>query len=155
MTEIIEADSGALLLEARRFFEEYAKSLGINLDFQGFDEELAQLPGDYAPPEGCLLLARWQGQVAGCVVLRKFEEDRCEMKRLYVRPDFQGKKIGKTLAEAVIEKARSAGYTHMQFDTLPTMKPARRLYAELGFQEIPAYRYNPIGGTTYLQLALG
>ena len=102
MTEIIEADSGALLLEARRFFEEYAKSLGINLDFQGFDEELAQLPGDYAPPEGCLLLARWQGQVAGCVALRKFEEDRCEMKRLYVRPDFQGKKIGKTLAEPVI-----------------------------------------------------
>ena len=130
-------------------------SLGINLDFQGFDEELAQLPGDYAPPEGCLLLARWQGQVAGCVVLRKFEEDRCEMKRLYVRPDFQGKKIGKTLAEAVIEKARSASYTHMQLDTLPTMKPARRLYAELGFQEIPAYRYNLIGGTTYLQLALG
>src|SRR5262245_7841922 len=113
MLQIAEAHQGADLEEARKLFREYATSLEVDLSFQNFEDELAALPGDYAPPEGCLLLARWQGQAAGCVALRRIQDGICEMKRLYARPSFRGLKIGKALAEEVIQRARALGYVCM------------------------------------------
>jgi ribosomal protein S18 acetylase RimI-like enzyme len=154
MIRIIEAHEGKYLQDVRKLFEEYATSLGISLDFQDFEEELVTLPGSYSPPGGRLLVALWQGQVAGCVALRNLGEGICEMKRLYTRPTFRGFKIGRALAEAVIEQAREIGYTHMRLDTLPPMQMARSLYRSLGFQEIEPYRYNPIEGTAFMELNL-
>jgi len=135
-------------------FVEYADSLGFELCFQNFDEELANLPGDYAPPDGCLLLATYRDKVAGCVGLRKLSDGICEMKRLYVRPDLQGLKIGRALAEAVIERARSIGYARMRLDTVPSMEVARRLYISLGFNDIEPYRHNPIESAVFMELKL-
>jgi len=135
-------------------FVEYADSLGFELCFQNFDEELANLPGDYATPDGCLLLATYRDKVAGCVGLRKLSDGICEMKRLYVRPDLQGLKIGRALAEAVIEQARSIGYARMRLDTVPSMEVARQLYISLGFNDIEPYRHNPIEGAVFMELKL-
>ena len=153
-TAILQAETEDHFREARLLFEEYATSLGFDLGFQDFEAELAELPGDYAPPRGRLLLALHDDQVAGCVALREIEAGVCEMKRLYVRPGFQGLGIGKALAEAVIEEARGIGYASMRLDTVPSMERARGLYRALGFREIPPYRFNPIPGTAFLELRL-
>ncbi len=152
--QIIEVKTKDDLIEVKKLFEEYSSSLEISLDFQNFDLELASLPGDYAPPEGCLLMAVWKGEVAGCVGLRKFSSSICEMKRLYSRPQFRGLGIGRALCEAVIDQARKIGYQRMRLDTLPSMKTARGLYGSFGFREIEPYRYNPVEGTSYMELLL-
>ena len=135
----------------RTLFVEYAQALGVDLSFQNFEEELASLPGDYDP----ILLAHWNDDVAGCVALHSHGgADICEMKRLYVRPQFRGHDIGRALAESVIAAARQRGYRVMRLDTLPTMQSAMRLYESLGFVDVEPYRYNPVPGTRFLELTL-
>lgn len=138
----------------KALFTEYAHSLPIDLAYQGYDAEYAGLPGDYVQPDGRLYLALVDGEVAGCVALRRFDADRCEMKRLYVRPQFRGLALGQLLSERVIADARVAGYAAMLLDTLPEMKNALRLYHTLGFAQIPPYYVSPIQTTCYLCLTL-
>jgi GNAT superfamily N-acetyltransferase len=150
---IVPADHSLLPL-VRQLLQEYADTLGVDLGFQGFAEELAGLPGEYTPPAGRLLLGFEADRPAGCVALRPLESGVCEMKRLYVRPDFRGTGWGRWLARRVVDEARSAGYRRMRLDTLPGMAGAQRLYRAMGFQPIPAYRYNPVPGTLFLELDL-
>jgi ribosomal protein S18 acetylase RimI-like enzyme len=151
----IEPASGADDLAAvAALFREYADSLGIDLSFQQFEEELASLPGEYAEPRGALLLARVGQVAAGCVALRPLDGGACEMKRLFVRPQFRGLRLGEALARGAIDAAHARGYARIRLDTLPTMASARSLYQQLGFHEIPAYRFNPIEGTTFLERTL-
>jgi ribosomal protein S18 acetylase RimI-like enzyme len=154
MLKILDAQAGENLEVVKKLFEEYSSSLNFDLSFQNFDEELSNLPGKYAPPTGCLLLAMYQGNAAGCVALRQIDKKICEMKRLFVRPQFRRYGIGRTLAEAVIERAKKAGYTRMRLDTAPIMDAARDLYNSLGFKEIDAYRYNPLKGAVFMELTL-
>jgi putative acetyltransferase len=151
---IVPAADPASLRMARALFEEYAASLGVDLEFQDFGAELEGLPGDYAPPSGRLLLAVDGAETAGCVALRALGPGICEMKRLYVRPAFRGAGWGRRLAERVIAEARQAGYGRMRLDTLPAMGEARGLYHALGFREIPPYRHNPVPGAAFLELPL-
>lgn len=170
---ITDALSPQSVEDARRLFLEYAASLGFDLCFQGFDEEVAHLPGCYAPPRGALLLARWSADgpagaddaapedgptddpAVGCVALRPLGEDACEMKRLYVRPAARGHGVGQALVSALLARARAIDYHRMRLDTLPaTMAAAVALYESVGFREIPAYRHNPICGAKYFELRL-
>jgi putative acetyltransferase len=151
----VQAELPTQITQARELFLEYAQSLGFSLCFQNFDQELAGLPGDYAPPEGRLLLAEYEGQVAGCVALHRLEEKICEMKRLYLRPQFRGKGIGRALADRIISEARQIGYQSMRLDTVePVMKDAVEMYRKIGFKEIAPYRPNPIAGALYMELRL-
>jgi GNAT superfamily N-acetyltransferase len=152
--KIVPAASPGMIDHARALFREYAAALGVDLCFQNFDGELASLPGDYAPPMGRLLLAYLGDSVVGCVALRKLDADSCEMKRLYVCPSARGKRIGLALANAIIAAARELGYARMRLDTLPQMTEAQRMYAALGFRDIPAYRVNPVPGSRFLELSL-
>jgi putative acetyltransferase len=149
----VEADIPAI----RERFREYAQWLQIDLCFQGFEKELAALPGDYAPPRGRLLVATDGDHIIGCVAVRPFgaaDSGDCEMKRLYVVPAFRGQGIARRLADRLIGEAREAGYRRMLLDTLQQMEAARALYAQLGFAEIPAYYNNPIPGAVYLAKTL-
>ena len=151
----MHAESPRQIALARELFLEYGKSLGFNLCFQSFDEELAGLPGEYSPPEGRLLLAEHDGALAGCVALHKLEPHVCEMKRLYLRPQFRGKGAGRALAETIIWEARAIGYRRMRLDTVePVMQDAAAMYRRLGFTEIAAYCPNPIPGAMYMELEL-
>ena len=152
--EISQALGPGDIEEIRRLFVEYAESLGYDLGFQNFDDEVASLPGAYAPPGGRLLLARAGEAVAGGIGLRPLEPGICEMKRLYVRPEYRAIKAGRRLAEAVIGEARAGGYGRMRLDTLPTMEAAAGLYQALGFQEIAPYYDNPIPKVRYYELDL-
>jgi putative acetyltransferase len=152
--KIVDAHGSEHTPVVRALFEEYAAALGVDLAFQDFDRELDELPGEYAPPGGRLLLVLDGEDPAGCVGLRPFEPGVCEMKRLYVRPAHRSTGLGRRLAEAIVQAGCDAGYERMRLDTLPTMEAARALYRSLGFVEIEAYRPNPIHGTTYFELAL-
>jgi putative acetyltransferase len=152
---LIQAQSTKDACRARELFEEYAAGLGINLCFQNFDRELAELPGEYAPPTGRLLLAFEGKQLAGCVALRKIGEGACEMKRLFVRTEFRGKGLGRMLTESIIGEARLLGYERMRLDTLPDkMDRAIAMYRSLGFREIGPYYHNPVAGATFMELSL-
>ena len=153
--ELLEASTPEHLAQVRRLFRAYADWLEVDLCFQGFERELAELPGCYAPPAGRLLIARVGGEVVGCVGLRRLETSVCEMKRLWVEPGFAGYGVGRALAEAIVAAARQIGYRRMRLDTIPARMPAaQHLYAALGFREIPAYYDNPLTGVVMLELEL-
>src|SRR5579884_1298978 len=149
------ATSAAEMETARLLFLEYAASLDFDLCFQGFAQELAELPGPYAPPVGCLLLATVANEPAGCVALRNLAEDVGEMKRLYVRGPHRGTGLGRTLVERVIQEAIRLGYRAIRLDTvLPQMARAVALYRSVGFREIPAYNHHPVPGTLFMEVQL-
>ena len=156
---IRDASDTIEIATARALFEEYAASLDVDLCFQNFAQELATLPGDYAPPRGCLLLAEREGRPIGCVALRPLGDASPagpigEVKRLYVRPGARGMGLGRALGEAVIGRARAIGYREIRLDTLATMREARALYASLGFSACAPYYRNPLPGVAYMVLAL-
>jgi len=154
MIEIVEANTKILIAKVKELFLEYSESLGFDLSFQNFDAELDNFPVQYSPPTGSLFLALSQNLPIGCVGMRYFEDGICEMKRLFVKPNFRGKRVGRLLAEAAVKAGKNLGYERMRLDTLPTMKKANHLYRSLGFVEIEPYRYNPIEGARYLELNL-
>lgn len=152
--KIIQAQTENHIREARILFREYETALGVDLCFQSFEEELANLPGKYAPPDGLLMLAADDSDVAGCAAMRKIGEHVCEIKRLFVRPQYRGMGIGRMLAQEIICRARHAGYHVMYLDTLAILERAIALYRSLGFQETEPYYHNPLDGVVYLQLDL-
>jgi putative acetyltransferase len=155
---LVVADSAHLLEQTREIFRDYAASLDIDLCFQNFEAELRELPGDYAAPQGHLLLAFVGDDLAGCGALRQIGDvdyaNACEMKRLFVRPQFRSLGLGRLLAQALFDEAKRSGYSVMLLDTLDDMEAARSLYASLGFAEIPPYYFNPIAGAHYLKAEL-
>ena len=152
---LIQASTTEQIASARELFEEYAASLGFSLCFQNFDQELAELPGKYAPPSGRLLLAYLDAELAGCIALRKLDTGTCEMKRLFIRPEFRKHGLGRVLIEALIEEARTIGYALMRLDTLPgKMDAAIRLYESYGFRDVDPYYASPVEGTRYMELEL-
>jgi ribosomal protein S18 acetylase RimI-like enzyme len=141
--------------QAREIFKEYEAWLVINLCFQNFEKELAELPGEYVPPTGRLLLAIQDNGVAGCIALRKIGDGVCEMKRLYVRQEFRGKGLGRQLVDTIVRTAKEIGYERMRLDTLPgKMDGAIALYRSLGFREIEPYYPNPVSGAKFMELKL-
>ena len=152
---ISPASSAEKVDQARELFKQYEAGLGISLCFQNFEQELFQLPGDYAPPDGRLMLAFYHGESAGCVALRKIDEGICEMKRLFVREKFRGAGLGRKLANNIIKNATNIGYERMRLDTLPgRMASAIALYRSLGFKEIEPYYDNPVPGALFMELRL-
>lgn len=149
-----EARSADQYRQVKALFLEYAESLEFSLGFQDFEEEMADMPGEYARPDGCILLALQSSKAIGCVALKKLEPDICEMKRLYVRPEFRGKRIGWKLSEMIIEEARKIGYKKMRLDTLSSMTEAISIYRSLGFYDIQPYRYNPFDDAVFLEMDL-
>ena len=154
LTRIIHARTRDHYRWVHKLFQEYADSLGFDLEFQGFSQELENLPGDYSPPKGCILMAIRAQEFVGCVALRPLEDRICEMKRLFVLSDFRGRKIGRALARGIIDEARARGYERMRLDTIESMIEAKQLYRSLGFQPIKPYRYNPLDNPTYFELDL-
>ncbi len=151
---ILPAQTDADIIAARTLFVEYADWLGVDLCFQGFQQELDGLPGDYAPPDGRLLLAIDGDRAVGCVAIRKLGDGICEMKRLYVKSAYRGQGLGRRLAEAVIAEAKAIGYRKMRLDSLTSLKEAAGLYRSLRFVEIPPYRYNPLPDAVFMELLL-
>ena len=154
MCRLTEVTTTREIQVVRELFNEYAVSIGIDLTFQNFEQELIHIADIYPPPEGALLLAKQDGIPAGCVGLRKMEDRRCEMKRLYVRPKFRGKGLGKALCSRIILKGRQLGYKEMLLDTLSTMVDAQTLYRSHGFRETVPYYHNPLPEAQYLLLTL-
>jgi GNAT superfamily N-acetyltransferase len=156
---LVFPDTPALIAATREIFREYAHSLDVDLCFQNFEAELAELPGEYAAPVGTLVLALVDNALAGCGALRPIGDtdyaNACEMKRLYVRPAFRGFGLGRVIVQALLDEAQQIGYSEVLLDTLDDMEAARGLYASLGFEEIPPYYYNPIPGAHYLKATLG
>jgi putative acetyltransferase len=153
--DLIQASSTEEIQQARLLFEQYASWVEISLCFQNFEQEVANLPGDYAPPNGRLFLALENDKVMGCVALRKIGEGIGEMKRLYVRPEFRGRRLGRTLTEKLIAEAKQIGYRRMRLDTLPgKMDQAIAMYRALGFKEIAPYYKNPVEDATFMELVL-
>jgi ribosomal protein S18 acetylase RimI-like enzyme len=151
-----QAETAAEIAQARELFLEYEKALGISLCFQGFDKELAGLPGKYAPPSGRLLLGMYAGALAGCAALHALAPEVGEMKRLYLRPAFRGRGLGQTMVDAIIAEARAMGYRRLRLDTIePLMKSAVAMYRRMGFREIAPYCTNPCEGALYMELDLG
>lgn len=148
------AEHAAQIAEVRRLFRQYEESLGVDLCFQDFERELAELPGRYAPPDGALLIAVEGGRTVGCVALRKLDEGICEMKRLFVQPAYRGRGIGRALAEAIIRQAVRLGYRRMRLDTLDKLREATGLYESLGFRRIEPYCHNPLCGAAFWELEL-
>jgi putative acetyltransferase len=156
LTEIIRAHSPDYVELVRELFKEYEAWLDIDLCFQNFHKELAELPGEYAPPDGRMLLVAQDGRIAGCIALRKIVDGLCEMKRLFIRAEFRGKGLGRRLVEAIIREAQEIGYERMRLDTLPgKMDEAIALYGSFGFEEIEPYYRNPVPGAKFMELKLG
>lgn len=151
---VFTAETPELLREVRGLFKEYASALGSDLNLQDFANEMAGLPGLYAPPGGVLLVAHVSGKPAGCVGVRRFEDDVCEMRRHFVRHSFRNIGLGRRLAVAGLDHARALGYRRMRLDTLPWMRQAVALYESLGFVTIPPYRFNPVAGAVFLEKEL-
>jgi ribosomal protein S18 acetylase RimI-like enzyme len=154
MIKIVEANTKESVEQAKSLIQEYAESLEFDLKFQDFDTEMEIFPEHYASPRGCLYIAMDENQPVGCVALRDLGDGICEMKRLYVKPNYRGQNIGRSLAETVIQAAGKLGYDRMRLDTIPSMKQANGLYKVLGFKEIAPYRFNPIDGATFFELNL-
>lgn len=155
MLKLKQVESEEDIQQTRRLFDEYVTWLGVNLCFQNYDKEVAELPGEYFPPTGRLYIATENDEVAGCIALRKLEDSICEMKRLYVRPQFRGKGLGRMLVDRIIDDAREIGYHRMRLDTLPgKMDQAIAMYQSLGFKEIERYYDNPYDTATFMELDL-
>lgn len=138
----------------RVLLREYVAWTGVDLCFQNFERELAELPGDYSPPRGILLVARMNGEIGGCVAAHEWSAEACEMKRLFVRDSLRGSGAGRALVNQVIEWAKATGYRELLLDTLPVMEQAQKMYARFGFEDVPPYRANPVPGARYMRLNL-
>lgn len=154
MVSIVEARSEEQMKVVKTLFTEYSESIGIDLNFQGFADELHDLPGVYSPPKGCILLASENCAPVGCVALKPISDNICEMKRLYVRKSHQGRGIGRMLVKDLIRTANRKNYHRMRLDTIPTMQRAIKLYESFGFYKIPEYRYNPLEGALFFEILL-
>ena len=154
LIQIVRAVDTRSVAIVRELFREYAESLEFSLDFQDFEREVRRLPGEYGPPRGALFLAWVEGDSAGCVGVRPIDAHTCEMKRLYVRPEFRVRGVGRVLAERALEEGRDLGYESMRLDTVPSMTAAIALYRSMGFTDIPAYRHNPVPGALFLERKL-